>query len=152
MIQSMIPAFIISVPYALAWAKATEDKKAFEILEEILNSIVKGKVVKYDVLDNVTDRLYEHIQKFSKYKKSDDIPEDKGILNPKLRYEVEMVNMMAYLMNILKTMDIIKENKVRMDLDQNTMTIMYMRMGVHTIEYQTLLKNLDLQVFKIIED
>ena len=143
-----VPEIIISVPFVKAWAEATRDKKTPVILEEIIASLKKGESAHFEDIDSMSDKLYEYIQSFEYYKRSSEIPESKDGLNPEQIYEMTVVNLMAYLMNIYRVLQRFDKSPFILDLDDNLKYAMEMRTTTHLIKYQAIIANYSKEIFK----
>lgn len=143
-----VPEIIISVPFVKAWAEATHDKKTPAILEEIITSLKKGESCYFEDIDSMSDKLFEHIQSFEYYKRSSEIPESKEGLNPEQMYEMTMVNLMAYLMNIYRVLQRFDQSPFILDLDDKLKYAMEMRTTTHLIKYQGIIANYTKKAFK----
>ena len=143
-----VPEIIISVPFVKAWAEATHDKKTPIILEEIIKSLKKGKSSHFEDIDSMSDNLYEHIQSFIYYKRSNEIPESKEGLNPEQIFEITVVNLMAYLMNVYRVLQRFDKSPFILDLDDNLKYTMEIRTTTHLIKYQGIIANCPKEAFK----
>ena len=143
-----VPEIIISVPFVKAWAEATRDKKTPVILKEIIASLKKGESAHFEDIDSMSDKLYEYIQSFEYYKRSSEIPESKDGLNPEQIYEMTVVNLMAYLMNIYRVLQRFDKSPFILDLDDNLKYAMEMRTTTHLIKYQAIIANYSKEIFK----
>ena len=143
-----VPEIIISVPFVKAWAEATRDKKTPIILEEIIASLKMGQSAHFEDIDSMSDNLYEYIQTFEYYKRSSEIPESKEGLNPNQIYEMAVVNLMAYLMNIYRVLQRFAQSPFILDLDDKLKYTMEMRTTTHLIKYQGIIANYTKEAFK----
>ena len=143
-----VPEIFISVPFVKAWAEATYDKKTPVIMEEIIASLKKGESVHFEDIDSMSDNLYEYIQSFEYYKRSSDIPESKEGLNPVQIYEMSVVNLMAYLMNIYRVLQRFDKSPFILDLNDQLKYAMEMRTTSHLIKYKGIIANYPKEAFK----
>ena len=143
-----VPEIIISVPFVKAWAEATQDKKTPVILDEIITSLKKGESSHFTDIDRMSDNLYEYIQSFNYYKRSSEIPKSKEGLNPEQIYEMTVVNLMAYLMNIYRVLQRFDQSPFILDLDDKLKYTMEMRTTTHLIKYQGIIANYTKKAFK----
>ncbi len=143
-----VPEIIISVPFVKAWAEATRDKKTPVILEEIVASLKNGLPSHFEDIDTMSDNLYEHIQSFEYYKRSCDLPESMEGLNAEQKYEMALVNLMAFLMNIYRVLQRFDKSPFILDLDDKLKYVMEMRTTNHLIKYQGIIANYTKEVFK----
>ncbi len=142
----------VSICHVIAWAQATKDRKTPIMITQFKDALKRGKPIDNDMswFDLLRDLLFEHIDSFMYYKQSSDLPTSQDSLNAEQMYEMAIINLAAYYMNIYRARD--KFIKAPYSLELETNPLLYpMLISDNTFKYQELIENYTKEVFKFFE-
>ena len=132
----------VSICHVIAWAQATKDRKTPIMITQFKDALKNGKAIDNDMswFELLRDLLFEHIDAFKYYKQSSDLPTSHDGLNIEQMYEIAIINLAAYYMNIFRAREKFIKAPYSLDLESNPL-LYPMMISDNMFKYQELIEN-----------